>query len=426
MLDRKLAPEFQTLDKIAMVQTVKHVLENGVELYSLNAGTQEVIKIEFLFTAGERYQTAPLVASTVNNLINEGTDKHSSEEIAGIIDYYGAFFQTETGKDSSSVVLYTLEKHLKKVLPVVKEILTEAAFPENELQTFIQNSKQKYLVDNQKVSSIARKYFLNMLYGDKNYYGYTVQLEDFDKLEDTSRLKDFYRDYYASNRCTIIAAGMVTDEVIDLLSSVFGSNWKRSESFLVDTMRILDPLEKQKVIEKPDAIQSAIRIGRNLFNKTHEDYMSMQVVNTILGGYFGSRLMANIREDKGYTYGIGSGLVSLQKAGYFFISTEVGVDVCQKAINEIYFELKRLREDLVSEAELNLVKNYMTGVFLKNTDGPFALSERFKGIFEYGLGYEFYDRYLNTIKTITPKQIKNIANKYLQQEDLLELVVGKK
>ncbi|MDQ3191489.1 MAG: insulinase family protein [Bacteroidota bacterium] len=426
MLDRKTAPDYQMEDKINMIQAIKHVLDNGVELYSINAGTQEVIKIEFLFSAGARYQPAPLVASTVNNLINEGTQKHSSEEIAGIIDYYGAFFQTETGKDFSSVVLYTLEKHLKKVLPVVKEILTSATFPEGELQTYIQNSKQSYLIENEKVSHVARKYFLNMLFGNNNYYGYNTQLEDFVHLEDLDRLKKFYKDHYASNRCTIIAAGMVTDSVIDELSLVFGSNWERTDTKLYEVMDILEPLETQKLIEKPEAIQSAIRIGRRLFNKTHEDYMGMQVLNTILGGYFGSRLMANIREDKGYTYGIGSGLVSLQKTGYFFISTEVGVDVCQKAIDEIYYEIKRLRENLVSEDELNLVKNYMAGVFLKNTDGPFALSDRFKSIYEYGLGYEFYDRYLEKIKTITSDELMTLANKYLQQQDLLELVVGKK
>ena len=426
MLNRLEAPSFEVLDNIKMIQAIKHVLDNDIELYSINAGTQDAIKIEFLFSAGARYQPAPLVASAVNNMLNEGTIKHNSAEISEIIDYYGAFFQTESGKDFASIVLYTLEKHLDKVLPIVKEILTEASFPENELQTYIQNSKQNFIVENQKVSHLARKNFLNMVFGDKNYYGHLVSLEDFNCIADNNLLKQFYSNHYASNRCTIIAAGKVTEKVIDQLSSVFGSGWQRSDVILSDVINILNPLKKQQLIEKEDAIQSAIRIGREIINKTHEDYLGMQILNTILGGYFGSRLMTNIREDKGYTYGIGSGTVSMQKAAYFYIATEVGVDVCQKAIDEIYFELKRLREDLVPDEELNLIKNYMTGVFLKNTDGPFALSDRFKSIHEYGLGYEFYDRYLDTIKTITSQKIRDLAGKYLQQEDLIELVVGKK
>ncbi|MCK6649650.1 MAG: insulinase family protein, partial [Bacteroidia bacterium] len=146
----------------------------------------------------------------------------------------------------------------------------------------------------------------------------------------------------------------------------------------------------------------------------------------IYGGYFGSRLMSNIREDKGYTYGIGSGLVSLQNSGYFFISTEVGVDVCKNAIHEIYFEMDRLREELVSESELQLVKNYLLGTFLRSVDGPFAMADRFRGIMEYNLGYDYFDRYIATIKSINASQIRDLANQYFDKSSMIELVAGKK
>src|SRR5690242_19469508 len=108
-------------------------------------------------------------------------------------------------------------------------------------------------------------------------------------------------------------------------------------------------------MHKEDAIQSALRVGRLTFNKTHPDYLSLKVLNTVLGGYFGSRLMANIREDKGYTYGIGSSLISMKNEGYFVISSEVGVDVCSKALDEIFFEIKRLTEEPIDDSELQLV-----------------------------------------------------------------------
>jgi predicted Zn-dependent peptidase len=182
--------------------------------------------------------------------------------------------------------------------------------------------------------------------------------------------------------------------------------------------------QRVHTIEKEGAVQSAIRIGRVLFNKTHPDYLGMQVLNAVLGGYFGSRLMANIREDKGYTYGIGSGLVSMFGGGYFVISTEVGVEVTNAALKEIYYEIDKLQHELVGEDELELVRNYLIGVFLRSTDGPFAIGDRLKGIVGYGLGYEYYERYVETIRTITPEQLRDLANKYLKKEDLIELVVG--
>jgi zinc protease len=427
MPNRSVAPEFKIVDEVKLIQAACHQLDNGIPLFTINAGDQDVLKIDFVFPAGSRYQSMPLIAGTVSNMLNEGTQKHSAAEIAEIIDFYGAFFQAESGKDLSTVTLYTLNKHVGSVLPIVKEILTEAAFSENELEIYISNAKQKYQVESQKVSFLARKNFMNMLFGDDNFYGYNLKEDDYDQvLKNQNLLKDFYKNNYSSDHCFIVVSGKITDSSIDTLNDVFGSGWKLSNTVLDESFSSHPTSEKIKLVEKNDALQSAIRIGRVIFNKTHSDWMGLQVLNTLLGGYFGSRLMANIREDKGYTYGIGSGLVSMQKAGYFFISTEVGVDVCSSALNEIYKEIERLRNEQIPQEELGLVKNYMAGVFLRNSDGPFALSDRFRGVYDFGLGYEYYDRYLNTIKNITSEELQRLANKYLQQEDLLELVVGKK
>jgi predicted Zn-dependent peptidase len=180
------------------------------------------------------------------------------------------------------------------------------------------------------------------------------------------------------------------------------------------------------LILKEVALQSAIRSGIVTFNKTHQDFLALQVLNTVFGGYFGSRLMSNIREDKGYTYGIGSGLVSLQNSGYFFISTEVGVDVCSDAIREIYYEMERLKQELITEDELRLVKNYLLGTFLRSVDGPFAMAERFKGIMTYNLGYDYFTRYIATIKSVSASQLRDLANNYFDKNSMIELVVGKK
>jgi predicted Zn-dependent peptidase len=223
-----------------------------------------------------------------------------------------------------------------------------------------------------------------------------------------------------------VAAGNLPDNLDAALNNHFGKgDWGQAKAASKSLVPAMSSTHQKTLVEKSDAIQSAIRVGRILFNKTHPDYFKFQVLNTILGGYFGSRLMANIREDKGYTYGIGSGLNSLLHSGYFFISTEVGADVTTKALDEIHKELKLLREDLVSESELETVRNYILGQFLRSVDGPFALAEKFKAVYEFGLDYSYYDKYFHAVKTVTPAEIRDLANKYFQEKDLIECVAGK-
>jgi len=425
-LNRKLSPEFQTINKIDFIKAEEHQLNNNVPLYSINAGSQDIIKIEFLFSAGSRFQKIPLIAYTTNNLINEGTTKRHSSEIAEILDFYGSYLQLDVNDDFASVTLFSLNKHLENLLPILQEVLMESNFTEDELETFIQNDRQQFIVSNEKVGHLARKHFKELLFGSQHPYGYFVKKEDYEKVNRTSVL-DFYENYYKNNGCKIIVAGKVTDKSIDLINAYFGNekyeirNKKyemRNEKYEMRNMKHYFP--------RKDVVQSAIRVGRVLFNKTHPDYFGMQLLNTVLGGYFGSRLMSNIREDKGYTYSISSGIASLQQAGFFYIGAEVGADICQKALDEIFFELKRLREDLIPEKELEVVRNYLMGVFLRNADGPFALADRFRSILEYNLDYSFYENYIKTILTTTPEELRTLACKYFREEDMVELVVGRK
>jgi len=147
--------------------------------------------------------------------------------------------------------------------------------------------------------------------------------------------------------------------------------------------------------------------------RNEPEYPIFSLLNTVLGGYFGSRLMQNIREDKGYTYGVYSVLKSMTMSGQWGIYTDVGIDVYESALNEIYFEIERLKNEEISPEELHLVKNYIAGTFLSSIDGPFALANKFKSIYLFDLDYSYFDRFLSDIKNITPKKLNALANKYL-------------
>ncbi len=426
MLNRTLAPDFRTLDRIHLLKATETKLSNGIPVYSIHAGTQDLVRIEFMFQAGMRNQSNPLVASGVNDMLDEGTHTRNAEQLAEELDFYGAFIETETTVDHASFVLFSLNKHLAATLPLVEDMLKNAAFPEHEFSVYSANKHQKFIVDSDKVSVIARRRFNELLFGEKHPYGVRATDADFEAIQ-RNWLVDFYRKFYQANTCSIVVSGKITDNLLEQLEAHFGKqDWARDAIAKTPLLPAQTHSERIHTLEKANAIQSAIRMGRVLFNKTHADWHGFQVLNTILGGYFGSRLMANIREDKGYTYGIGSGCVSMQDNGYFTIATEVGVDVTNAAITEIWIEIEKLQNDLVSDAELDLVRNYMTGVFLRSTDGAFALADRFKAIHGYPLGYDYFDRYFETIQSISPAQIRDLAQTYLRREDMIDLVAGKR
>lgn len=426
MLNRTAAPEFKIIDSISIIKAGEQRLDNGIPVYTIHAGSQELSKIEFIFNAGMYHQHRTLVASSANTLLESGTSKFNAHQISENIDFYGSFLELGTGQDFSSVCLYTLNKYLKESLNYIEAILKDSIFPQEEVDIHLSTKKQKYQINSQKVNHLARRRFSELLFGSHHPYGVDVKSEDFDTLT-RAEVLEFYKQHYTSRNCFIVVAGYLPSDIIPTLNALFGtSHWGNEKTPLPSEALIVPPTTQKNIVEKPDAIQSAIRMGRLLFNKTHPDYFKFQVLNTVLGGYFGSRLMANIREDKGYTYGIGSGLNSFLKAGYFTISTEVGADVTQKALDEIYKEIRKLREELVSEEELETVRNYILGQFLRSVDGPFALAEKFKAVKEFGLDYSYYDNYFNAVKTATPAELRDLANKYLQESDLIECVAGRK
>lgn len=423
---RTVQPRINSIDEINLPEPKQSLLDNGVRVYSFDAGTQDVLKIEFVFEAGSWYQYKKLQAFSTVKMLTEGTANHSAAELAEIFDFYGAFIETEAERDYTYVSLYTLNRNVEKLVPVFAEMIRESVFPEKELSVLLTNTRQEQMVSMQKVNYIARVKFAEQLYGAKHPYGQSPLLEDYDRIS-SADLLDFYKKYYVAENTRIIISGKIHENISKLINENFGDNSFKSKNknAIVDLPVISSSVQKQ-LYPKENAVQSGIRIGKILFPRNHPDYVGMAILSTILGGYFGSRLMANIREDKGYTYGIGSGLISMRHSGYLYIASDVGANIREQAVEEIYKEIDRLCLEPVPEKELDLVRNYMTGAFLRNIDGPFAIAERFLSTLDFNLDFkEYYSRYLNTIKTINSEKIMSLAVRYLQKKSFFETIAGK-
>ena len=425
-LHRNTAPIFKTVDSIDILPSEKFMLSNNIPVHVINGGSQDVVKIEFIFDAGTWQQDSPLIATLANSMLNEGTNKYNAADIAEKFDFYGAYIGFSTGKHDASVSLYTLNKYLKETLEFTEDLIKNSIFPEKEFQTILLNKRQKYQIDHQKTKILAKDKFSQLVYGDDHPYSNVYTIDEFEKIK-LNKVKDFYKTHYTPNNCHIIIAGKIDEKILTLLENLFGAKrWPLQNGIAAKEYKLNQSTERKTFVYKDDAVQASIRIGRPIFNKTHKDYTAMHLLNLVLGGYFGSRLMQNIREDKGYTYGISSLIISHLHGGHLAIVTEVGASVCKDAVKEIYKELRRLRDELIPEEELLLVKNYISGEMLRNLDSPFALSDSLKGNLLFGFDNTYYQKFIKELKSISVDQLKDLANQYLQEEDLHLVVCGPK
>ena len=421
---RKQPPVFP-VEKVVIPEAKSFRLNNNVPVYLIEAGTEEIMRVEFTFKAGQVKEYLPLLASTTNMMLSEGSQNYSSEELNRLLDFYGAFLNLSAEKDRAGFVVFFLTKHIEKVLELTREMLFRPIFPEAELDSLMKKRLHWYLVNREKVQNLAGDQFFESVFGKHHPYGHQVVEQDFDSLNPTF-LKDFHSKYYTPDNMAVIISGKIHEKTIEFLNHYFGDITAK-KIYTEKSGNILKGEKKKKVhIIKPGTIQSAIRIGSTSINKRHPDYPGLKILDSILGGYFSSRLMKNIREEKGYTYGISSSVSSLDLKGFKVISTEVSKKNCQKTVDEIYKEIRLLQSFPVENEEMIVVRNYMSGEMLRMFDGPFALADSFKSAWEFGLDNSYYNRLAEKIKTIDPDEIIELAQTYYNIDELYEVTVGSK
>ncbi|HPT20836.1 MAG TPA: pitrilysin family protein [Bacteroidales bacterium] len=420
---QRIQPKVFPIEKVNIPEALSVTLNNGIPVHIIESGTEEIMRIEFIFRAGQVSEYLPLLASATNMMLTEGSQNYTSEELNRLLDFYGAFINLSTEKDHAGFVIFFLNKHIEKILELSREILFRPVFPEEELNSLMKKRLSWFNINREKVGNLAIDQFFESLFGKHHPYGYQVEEKDFGGIT-PAVLEDFHMKYYTPGNMTIIVSGKIHVLTTELLNKYFGDITSKN-LYIEDSANILKGEKRKKVhLSKSGSLQSAIRIGSATINKRHPDYTGLKFLDTILGGYFGSRLMKNIREEKGYTYGIGSSVASLYLSGYKVISTEVGRKYRKKTIDEIYKEIYLLQTIPVEKNEMEVVRNYMSGEMVRMFDGPFALAESFKSVWELGLGNEYYYRLAEKIRTIEPDEIIRLAKTYYNIDELYEITVG--
>lgn len=428
MTNRKVVPSIKLPVEfnVQLPPANRYSLSNGVEVFEINMGGEDTLMLNWVFYAGNWYEKKKMSASATNYLLKNGTSRLNAFALNEHFEYYGSYLNRNCYSETAELTLHCLSKHVNELIPVVAEIITDSVFAEEELNIYKQNSQQRLKVSLQKCEFVAGQLIDAYLFGEDHPYGKYSRLEDYEALQ-RQELLEFYKEYYQEGRCVIFVSGKLPADLADQLEKYFGKlplrNHKDADRTSVKHNVKPAKERKQHITIDPQGVQAAIRIARPFPNRHHPDFQKAMVLNNVLGGFFGSRLMANIREEKGYTYGIYSYLMNHVDQSGWMISTEAGRDVSEAAVKEIYSELKRIQEQLIDEEELMVTRNYMIGTILGDLDGPFQVAARWKNLILNDLDENYFHQGIETIKKVSARELQQIAQKYLKAEDFYELLV---
>lgn len=423
MQNRKQAPPIVPIQDVPMPSYATSKLANGVTIYDIRSGSQEILRLELVFPGGRWKERKRLVSKAAAALWKDGTTQHTSAELAQKIDYFGASINTFSNPDFDVIVLYCLKKHYRPLLDILLEILQFPSFPDSELQTFVANNKQRLKVDLAKNDVIAFREFTEAIYGSKHPYGYNSSEEDYDALLQQD-LVDHYQRIYQPSNLKVFISGDTDDELIRLTAQSFGSI-REGNKAKGPKLNFAKPRGNpgKITLQGMQDMQVSVAMGRRMVKRSHKDYAGLYVLNTVLGGYFSSRLMTNIREKKGYTYNIYSHLEPLLNDGYFYISTDISNAFLKDTLLQINREIKLLQEEEIGHEEMHMLKNYLAGNFLSAIDGPMNIGELVKMIETESLPAYYLPMIAKEVRELSSKRLMQLAKKYLDPSTFTVVIV---
>ncbi len=427
LLDRSIAPKYSDLTSfiLSLKPDLRHLkLDNGTSVYIIEGGTQEVITMQMVFNVGTIYYKNVCIPEAANALLMNGTNRFKHKAISEMFENEGIFVNVDCGKKFSTIQIRCLTKNFAKCLPVLCEIFTEANFEEEEIEIFKKNAISNITNLSNKTNFHANRNIRQMLYGEQHPYGTFSTIQQYEELNQVDIL-ECYEQYFKIGKCTIFIAGLIGQENLNNINQHIGSlplNNYYSTPQKLDKKDFKSELKTIKINAK--TAQSSIRIGRPIINIFNDDHYKVRILNTLLGGYFGSRLNQTIREEKGYTYGINSNITNAIDLSSLIISAEINHEAVADCIEEVKKEFLRLQTTPIDMDYLRSVQNFLLGKFLNELDGVFNVAAIWQNYILNEIPIDFFHRQVNNIKKITPEDIMAMAKKYLNYEDFYQLVVN--
>ena len=419
MLDRTIPPAFASEFSFDLPSPEIIILPNGFKLFWLKNIQQDVIKLEFIYKAGKWHEPKAGVAHFTAHMLEKGTSELSSKKIAEILDHQGAQIEISSGADFTSVAVYSLSKNIDRVIPVIFEVLLQSTFPEDELALMKSISIQNLKINNERSSFVASRMIQRNIYGAAHPYGRSLEESDIDKIN-SSDLNLFFKNSFIPLEI-YLTGNLNSSQLLAIELGLTRQLLKNSQNIEIPIPTSHPLIEK---ISKEKSVQSTIRFGKLTIKKSHLNYPELLLLNHILGGYFGSRLMKNIREEKGLTYGIYSSINSHLNASSIVIAADVNKDKIEITTKEIHHELRSLIVSLIPNEELEIAKNHLLGTLQLELSNPLSVVDKIKQLNLNHLSADYYLNLFKRVKIISNIDIKIIASELLEPSSFHLIVVG--
>ena len=427
MLDRTVAPPVQPLARVTLPAADVLLLPSGARLHVLANDAQPVVRLQVVFRAGKVAEDRPGLASLTARMLLEGTTSRTARQIADEVAFYGASLDCDAGFDRSTLTLYCLTRHLPALLPLVTDVLSNPAFPVAELEQLKTRTIQNVLVERQKTSFLASERFNELLFGAETPYGRPFDSDAYQALT-VEEAQGFHRLAYSLDNAEVFLCGDVAAEqelVVAAFSAVSmaGNAAATVQASTATQVAAFAAIDTDRVAVA-GSLQASVRMGRDWPSPTHPDTHRLKLLVNVLGGYFGSRLMRNIREDKGLTYGIYASVAPREWGTSLVIGTDVKGESADFAVSEIQMEMRRLQEELIPAEELAIVKNYILGKFANELSTVFEQCDKYKNIIFLGLPADYYTEFVRLTETADAETLQELAQHYLVPEAMQIVVAG--
>jgi len=415
MPDRTSAPALQHTLELSLPSTYGFLERPGLQGIVIPSDRQQVVHLEILFRAGVIHEPATGIAGFTAGMLDKGTTDKSAAEVAGLLDFYSAQLNFSHGADYCTLSVYCLTRNLKYILPLVSEILTSPAFEEEELRISRDIYLENLAVNLEKNSFVASKNLKHLVYGT-HPYGRHLSKEDAEAIT-SGQLKDFFKSRYRAFK--VFVSGAVEPADLETISGLLPESGNSPDTGLPVPV-FAGPASHRT--EKQGAVQCSIRMGKPCPGRLAQEYPALVMANHILGGFFGSRLMKNIREEKGLTYGIHASIQHLMQGSMQGISADVNKEKLEPALEAIRQELAGMRE--VSADELSTARRHFIGSMQNDLNTIFAGAEYIRTIRLNGLPEDYYSGLIQSLDKLTPDEISASAGHYMDPDSFAIAVAG--
>jgi len=426
-IDRTTAPSPGTPRPYRFPVVHRKKLDNGLRVLVAEMHNAPLVAIRGLICSGADRDTAELagLASMTAELLDEGAGTRDAIRLAEDLGLLGASLASGSDWDASYVSADVLSRNFEPAMEIFADVLCRPALPDSALQRVRSERLMDLLQQREEPSAIAGKRFSNLLYGSGTY-GNTVlgtpESVPRLKIDDVRR---FYAQHYIANNAAIVIAGDIdAEQAVRQVTRLF-SPWKSGPE--PHRPRISPaPIDRSKIylVDRPNAVQSEIRIGHIGVARNCDDYFPLTVMNALLGGVFNSRINLNLRERHGYTYGARSAFAFRRQAGPFVVSAPVRNEVTHHSLGEVLEELRRIRTGAVETRELEDTRSYLAGVFPATVQSASDIAGRLVDMEVFGLPHDYFDHYRENIAAVTAKDVTEVANKYIDPDRVLIVIVG--